>query len=87
MTIDETWIHHYIPESKQQEKQRVGPGGPAPKRAKIQQSAGKVMASVFLDSSGILFIDYLKKGITINNDCYCALLDQLQEEITRKRPQ
>ena len=43
--------------------------------------------SVFCDSSGILFIDYLEKGKTINSDYYCALLNRLKEEITRKQPQ
>ena len=31
------------------------------------------MASVFWDSSGIIFIDYLEKGKTINSDYYCAI--------------
>ena len=61
VTINETWIHNYTPESKQQAKQWVGPGRTAPKRAKTQQSDRKVMASVYWDFSGILFIDYLKK--------------------------
>ena len=42
VTIDETWIHHYSPEYKEQAKQWVEPGGTAPKRAKTQQLAGKV---------------------------------------------
>ena len=33
VTNDETWYHHYAPESEQQEKQWVGSGGTAPKRA------------------------------------------------------
>ena len=33
-----------------------------------QQSVVKVMVSVFWDSSGILFIDYLKKEKKINKD-------------------
>ena len=70
VVIDKTWIHHYMPESKEQEKQWVGPGGTAPKWAKTQQLARKVMASVFWDSSGILFIDYLEKGKTINSDYF-----------------
>ena len=44
------------------------------------------MSCVFWDSNGILFIDYLEKGKTINSDYYCVLLDRLQEEFTRKRP-
>ena len=34
ITIDETWIHHYTPESKQQSKQWTEAGSSAPKEAK-----------------------------------------------------
>jgi len=37
----------------------------APKKTGLVPSAGKVMASVFWDAEGILFIDYLEKGKTI----------------------
>ena len=43
ITMDETWIHFYTPESKQW----VSSGESAPKRPKTQQWTGKVMASVF----------------------------------------
>ena len=43
-------------------------------------------ASVFWDAHGILFIDYLEKGKTINCDYYMALLDRLSAEIKKKRP-
>ena len=41
---------------------------PTPKRGKTQRSAGKVLASVFWGAHGIIFIDYLGKGKTINSD-------------------
>ena len=44
------------------------------------------MDSVFLDAKGILFIDYLVKGRTINNEYYIALLVRLKE-IAKKWPQ
>ena len=44
-----------------------------------------VMASVFWDALGIIFIDYLEKGQTINSDYYIALLERLKDEITKKR--
>ena len=56
------------------------------KRPKYQQWAGKVMASVFWDAHGILFIDYLEKGKTINSDYYMALLNRLSAEIKKKWP-
>lgn len=60
ITVDETWIHHNTPETKEQSKQRIEAGGSAPKRAKTDHSAGKVMATVFWDYKGILLIDYLQ---------------------------
>lgn len=80
--MDETWIHHYTPESKEQSKQWVEPGGSAPKKAKRV----KVMASVFWDAHGILLIDYLPKGKTINGEYYSNLLDQLDRNIREQRP-
>ena len=49
----------------------------------MQTSAGKVLASVFWDAQGILFIDYLEKGRTINSEYYIALMVCLKE----KQPQ
>ena len=61
--MDETWIHHFPPESNRSSSEWTAAGEPRPKRPKAQQqSAGKVMASVFWDANGIIFIDYLKKG-------------------------
>jgi len=53
ITMDETWIHHYTPESKQQSKQWTEAGCSAPKTRSVP-SAGKVMASVFWDAEGVL---------------------------------
>jgi hypothetical protein len=61
--MDETWIHHYTPESKQQSKQWTEAGCSAPKKTRSVPSAGKVMASVFWDAEGILFVDYLLERV------------------------
>lgn len=86
VTMDETWIYHHTPESKRQTAEWTAKGESQPKRPKTQTSAGKVLASVFWDSHGIIFIDYLEKGKTINSDYYIALLDRLKSEIEKKRP-
>ena len=85
VTMDETWVHHFTPEAKQQLKQWKHPGSPLPKKAKTVPSAGKVMASVFWDADGILLIDYLQKGQTINGTNYASLLTQLREKIKIRR--
>ena len=86
VTMDETWIHNFTPESKRQSAERRAAGESRPKRPKTQQSAGKVMASVFWDAHGIIYIDYLEKGKYINSDYYIELLVRLKDEIAKKRP-
>jgi len=49
VTVDETWIHWYTPETKEQSKQWTSPGEPGPKKAKTVPSVGKGMATVFLE--------------------------------------
>ena len=83
MTIDETWIHWYIPEIMEQSKQWTSHGKHAPKTV---LSAGKVMATVFWDSQVVIYIDYLEKGKTVTG-LYCAeLLDQFDSELQKKTP-
>ena len=47
VTMDETWIHHYTPESKRSSVEWTAVGEKRPKRPKTQMWTGKVMASVF----------------------------------------
>jgi len=62
ITMDETWIHHYTPETKQQSKQWTEASCSVPKKTRPVSSAGKIMASVFWGAESILIIDYLEKG-------------------------
>jgi hypothetical protein len=51
VTVDETWIHHYTAEMKEQSKQWTSPGKQrhqSAKKAKTVPLAGKVMAHRFL---------------------------------------
>jgi len=68
VTTDETWLYHYDPETKQQRMEQRHSGW------RVQKSAGKVLASIFWDQDGILLIDCLPKGQTINAVYYSSLL-------------
>lgn len=50
LTVDETQIQHYIPETKKQSWQQTFPSKSAAKKVKIVPSAGKVMAPSSSDS-------------------------------------
>jgi len=73
-------------ESKRSSSEWTATGEPRPKRPRAQQSAEKVMASVFWDVRGVIFIDYLEKGHTINSEYYIALFERLKAETAKKRP-
>jgi histone-lysine N-methyltransferase SETMAR len=58
---------------------------PPPKKFLTQPSAGKVMATIFWDSSSVLLIDCMPHKTTISGPYYAALIDRLRESIKEKR--
>ena len=49
------------------------PCSPPSKKFKRVSAAGKVMASLFYDSQGVIIVDYLEEGGMINGAYYAAL--------------
>lgn len=85
VTQDETWVHHFDPESKRQSMQWKHPWSPPPRKFRVTASAGKVMASIFWDCEGVIMVDYLEHGWTITGEYYSQLLIRLREAIKQKR--
>lgn len=86
VTGDETWVHHYDPESKRQSMEWKHPNSPATKKFKTPASAGKVMLTAFWDSTGPILEDFLEKGHKINSARYSDLLaNHLKPAIRTKR--
>jgi len=84
VTMDETWLYHYDPETKQQSVELRHSDSPRPKKFRVQKSAGKILASIFWDQDGIHLIDYLLKGQTISAGYYPSLLVQLKDILMEK---
>ena len=61
VTMYETWLYHYDPQTKQQWMDWRHRGSPRPKKFRLQKSPGKVLASIFWDQDGILLNDFLPK--------------------------
>lgn len=85
VTEDETWCHYVTPETKQQSRQWRHPESPKPKKFKQTLSAGKVMATVFWDRKGVLLIEFMPRGTTINSESYCETLKKLRRAIQNRR--
>ena len=56
--MDETWLYHYDPETKQQSMEWRHSGSPHPKKFRVQISAGKNLSSIFWDQEGFFLVDY-----------------------------
>ena len=61
------------------------PRPPQKKKFRVQKSAGKVLACIFLGSRRYPSIDYLPKGQTINVEYYPSLIVQLKDILNEKR--
>ena len=81
VTGNESWVHHFEPESKKASMEWRHPTSPRPKKFKFQQSAGKVMVTVFWDSVGVILVDFISKGATIISDVYIDTLKKLKARI------
>jgi hypothetical protein len=56
-------------------------GSPQSKKFQTAPSAGKQMAVVFLDMEGILVMEWLPHGTTVNSVIYCSILTCLCQKI------
>jgi len=86
MTMDETSLYHYGPETKQKSMEWRHSGSPLPQKilsAKIRWKSSRL--DVFWDKDGVLLIDYLPKSRTINAEYYLSLLVQLKDILKEKR--
>ncbi|GFW25318.1 histone-lysine N-methyltransferase SETMAR [Trichonephila clavipes] len=85
VTGDETWVSHITPESKRQSMEWRLTNSPVRVKAKRTISTRKVMATVFWDRHGVLLVEFMQQGTTINAAAYCATLTKLRRAIQNKR--
>jgi hypothetical protein len=58
VTADETWVHHYEPESKAQIMAWKHQKSPVAKKFKSQPSVGKIMLTLFGDMEGEILVHF-----------------------------
>ncbi|GFX48094.1 mariner Mos1 transposase [Trichonephila clavipes] len=86
VTGDETWVAHVNVETKQQCIAWGHTGSPTRLRKTCQTlSARKLMVTFFGDVQGILLIEFMTRGTTINSEIYCRMLKKLKRAIQNKR--
>ncbi|KAL4153743.1 hypothetical protein QTP88_001576 [Uroleucon formosanum] len=86
ITCDETWIFTYDPETKMQSMHWRTPTSPRMKKARMSKSKFKAMLIVFFDIKGIIFVEWVPSGQTVNQYYYKEVLIKLRERVRKKRP-
>jgi len=75
VTMDETWLYHYDPETKQQSMHWRRSGLPHPKKLQVQKSAAKVLALIYgikTASSSLIIFQRAKLSMqSITHLCWC----------------
>jgi len=84
VTEDETWVWHATPELKQQSMEWRHTSSPTKTKFK-QTTSTQITCTVFWDRKGILLVDFLPQGTTINAGVYCDTLKKLHCVIQNKQ--
>lgn len=83
---DETWVSYVNVEQKNQSREWGHTSSPRkPNKCRQTFSNKKVMATVFWDRKGVLLVEFMEKGTTINSTVYCETLRKLRRAIQNKR--
>ena len=77
ITCDETWIFQYDPETKRQSMHWKNPQSPRKKKARMSKSKFKAMMIVFINIRGVIYIDWVPEGQTVNQVYYKNVLTTL----------
>ncbi|GFS27223.1 transposase [Elysia marginata] len=85
VTGDRFWVHHCDPESKPQSMEYRHISSLSPRKFKVVAYARKFMLTVLWDSEGIVHIEFLKQGNTVNSERYISTLRKLSVMLTRVR--
>jgi histone-lysine N-methyltransferase SETMAR len=79
VTGDESWVHHYQPESKCASVQWKHPSSPSPEILRLHHQLGRLFLPCFVAR-------FQKQGENVNSVSYCEVLLKLQNVIHRKHP-
>jgi len=85
VTMDETCLYHYDPETKQQSLEWRHSSSPRPQKSECKNPLEKFSPRFFGNQYGILLIHCPPKGQTINAEYYSSLLVQLKDILKEKR--
>jgi hypothetical protein len=86
VTMDESAVSFHMSESKMQSKQWTKKGKPGPIKAKVHTTRSKQMVLAFFDNEGLIYMNYVPKGQTVNANYIVDALSKFLATFKKKRP-
>jgi len=86
VTGDESWFHHFEPETKLQCMEWRHLHSPSKKKAETVPSTAKVMGTAIWDAEGLILAEFLETGQTITAARYVQTLHKVRRALRDKRP-
>jgi hypothetical protein len=77
VTGEETWASHATPESKQQSTEWRHTSSTTKNKFKQTTSTRKTTCTVLCDRKGVMLVNFLPQGSTINDGVYCDTLKKI----------
>ncbi len=86
VTIDESWIYCYDPETKEQSKEWLRSMEPRPQHAKRGIATGKVMVVTFFDAKGLIYREFVRRPRTVNQITFRQIFTRFDIACQNRRP-
>ncbi|GFR69621.1 histone-lysine N-methyltransferase SETMAR [Elysia marginata] len=85
LTGDKSWVHLYDPECKAQAMEYRHKTSISLRKFKVVASARKVLFPLFWDMDGVVHMEFLEQGQTLNSERYISTLRALKPRLRRVR--
>ncbi len=87
ITMDETLVSYFTPETKRMSKEWTLKGKPGPLKAKVQASRSKQMVFAFFESHSLIYTHIASRSATINAPYVVDVLSKFWRSLRLKRPE
>ncbi len=86
VTVDESWLYLYDPESKEQSRQWLRCDEERPQKPQRGLWTGKTMIVTFFDSQGMIYFEFVRRPQTVNQQLFQNIIRRFHAALIVQRP-
>ncbi len=86
VTVDESWIYCYDPETKEQSREWHRSMEPCPQHARRMLATGKIMVVTFFNAKGLIYREFVRWPRTVNQMVFRQIFTRFDIACQNRRP-